>query len=103
MDRGIETGATLLGVLSEAAWYNLGLGVVVVALVFAGILAYRVYSEVNEDVDPASPEELMQAFEQARYDGELDEEEYQRVRRQFDGAAEPPGSPKPGDQRKAPG
>ena len=79
--------------LSEAAWYNIGLVVVVAALIVAGILAYRVYGEVNEDVDPASPEELLAAFEQARAEGELDEEEYERVRRRFDASlAQPPDS-----------
>ena len=63
--------------LSESVWYNIGLAVVVVAVLFSAILAYRVYGEVNEDIDPASPEELLAAFEDARFEGELDEEEYQ--------------------------
>ncbi len=74
----------LVAALSEAAWYNIGLAVVVVALIVAAILAYRVYGEVNEDVEPASPEELLEAFEQARSEGELDDEEYQRVKQQFE-------------------
>ena len=32
--------------------------------------------KLNEDVEPASPEELLAAFEEARSEGELDEEEY---------------------------
>lgn len=77
-------GWITIAALSETAWYYIGLVVVVGALVFAAILAYRVYGEVNEDVEPASPEEIMAAFEQARFEGEIDEDEYQRVRRQFE-------------------
>ena len=92
MDRVLGAGVRSFAVLSEAAWYNIGLVVVVVALIFAGVLAYRVYREVNEDVDPASPEELLAAFEQARFEGSLDEEEYERVRRQFDSSQTAPPS-----------
>jgi uncharacterized membrane protein YebE (DUF533 family) len=84
MDQLRGAGVVLVAALSAASWYNIGLAVVVVALVFAGVLACRVYWEVNEDVQPASPEELLAAFEQARSEGELDEEEYQRVRQKFD-------------------
>lgn len=78
--------ATVLS-LSDSAWYNIGLVIVVAALIVAGVLAYRVYSEVNEDVAPASPDELLAAFEKARFEGELDEEEFERVRRRFDSSA----------------
>ena len=91
-------GVRLVAALSDATWYNIGLAVVVVALVFAGVLAYRVYREVNEDVEPATPEELLASFEQARSEGELDEEEYQRVRRQFETSL--PRPPVPSARRK---
>jgi hypothetical protein len=82
--------------VSPATWYNIGLGVVLVALVITGVLAYRVWSEVNEDIQPASPEELLATFEQARSEGELDEEEYNRVRQQFEKSIpRPPDPPAP--------
>ena len=73
------------------------------ALVLAGVWAYRVYWEVNEDVEPATAEELLASFEQARSEGELDEEEYQRVRRQFDASLpRPPSSVSPEQERRPP-
>jgi hypothetical protein len=82
----VSGAAVAQAAISSATWYNIGLGVVLVALVVAGILAYRVWSEVNEDLEPASPEELLATFDQARAEGELDEEEYNRVRRHFEKA-----------------
>ncbi len=65
--------------ISPAAWYNIGLVVVLIALLIAAVLAYRVWTEVNEEIAPATPDELIAAFDQARAEGELDEEEYTRV------------------------
>jgi hypothetical protein len=103
MDRVLGADISLVAALSEAAWYNIGLVVVVAALIVAGIMAYRVYGEVNEDVDPASPEEVLAAFEQARAEGELDEEEYERVRRRFDASlSQPPDSSTPARKKGKP-
>ncbi len=97
---GLE-GAVLLTTLSPAAWYNIGLIVVLVALAIAGVMAYRVWHEVNEEIEPATPEELLASFEQARSEGELDDDEYARVRREIAKKASRPPSTKPaprGDQ-----
>jgi len=91
---GLE-GAVLLTTLSPAAWYNIGLIVVLVALAIAGVMAYRVWHEVNEEIEPATPEELLASFEQARSEGELDDDEYARVRREIEKAASRPPSSKP--------
>jgi hypothetical protein len=89
---GLE-GAVLLVALSPAAWYNIGLVVVLVALAIAGVMAYRVWREVNEEIEPATPEELLASFEQARSEGELDDDEYARVRREIEKtASRPPAS-----------
>ncbi|HMF37932.1 MAG TPA: hypothetical protein VKF17_14900, partial [Isosphaeraceae bacterium] len=86
-------GAVLLVALSPAAWYNIGLAVVLVALAIAGVIAYRVWHEVNEEIEPATPEELLACFEQARSEGELDDDEYARVRREIERtASRPPAS-----------
>ena len=47
-------GAVLLVALSPAAWYNIGLVVVLVALAIAGVMAYHVWHEVNEEIEPAT-------------------------------------------------
>jgi uncharacterized membrane protein len=80
--------------LSPAAWYNIGLALLLVVLVFAMIWAYRVWSEVNEKEDPATPDELMEAFEEARAAGELDDEEYDRVRKRIREAGSSPPPPR---------
>jgi hypothetical protein len=90
----------LLAVLSAGAWYNLGLVVLLVALACAGYWAYQVWHEVNEDEPPATAEELLASFEQARAAGELDDEEYARVRKRLEetgGRPPRPSSRKPGD------
>ncbi len=91
---GLE-GVVLFAAFSSAAWYNIGLGVVLTALAIAGIVAYRVWHEVNEEIEPATPEELLASFEQARSEGALDDDEYARVRRQIEKAASRPLPSKP--------
>jgi hypothetical protein len=92
----------LLAAISPATWYNLGLAVVLIALAVGGILAYRAWSGVHEDEETASTEELWQAFEQARAAGELDDEEYARVRQRFEqGGPSRPASPRGGDEGQA--
>ncbi len=91
---GLE-GVVLLAALSTAAWYNIGLVVVLVALAIAGVTAYRVWHEVNVEIEPATPEELLASFEQARSEGELDDDEYARVRRQLEKTASRPPSSQP--------
>ena len=71
--------AVVLADISAAAWYNIGLALVLCALAVAGVMAYRMWQEMHEEIDPATPEELLASFEQARAEGELDEEEYARV------------------------
>jgi hypothetical protein len=85
--------------ISPAAWYNIGLAALLVVGVVAFVWAYRVWSEINEQEDPATAEELMEAFEEARAAGELDEEEYARVRERI---RQPGSSPSPGKQGKPP-
>jgi uncharacterized membrane protein len=84
--------AAAFAAISPAAWYNLGLATILVAGLIAFIWAYRVWSEVNEEEDPATPDELMEAFEEARAAGELDDEEYARVRERLrqSGSSPPP-------------
>ncbi|MGO8898637.1 MAG: hypothetical protein ACLQU5_09845 [Isosphaeraceae bacterium] len=91
---GLE-GAVLLAALSPAAWYNIGLVVVLAALAIAGVMAYRVWHEVNEEIEPATSEELLASFEQARSEGKLDDEEYARVRREIEKPAARPAASKP--------
>lgn len=65
-------------------YYYVGLAALVIAMFWAVILAYRSWEEATEELDPASKDELLEAFRQARLDGELDEQEYERVRRRIE-------------------
>ncbi len=99
----VGAGVRPVVALSEAARYNIGLAIIVVAMLVLGVWIYREYREVHDDAAPASPEELLAAFDEARSRGELDEEEYQRVRRQFDRSRpQPPGAVKPEGKKKRP-
>jgi hypothetical protein len=51
------------------------------------VAAYRAWREINEEAEPATPEELLASFDQARADGELDEDEYARVRSEIEKSA----------------
>ncbi|AMV39533.1 hypothetical protein [Planctomyces sp. SH-PL62] len=64
--------------------YYGGLAALVVAMIWAGVLAYRSWQEAHEEIDPATPEELLDAFRQAWMEGELDEQEFNRVRKQLE-------------------
>jgi uncharacterized membrane protein len=97
--------SVLLGVISDRAWYNIGLGVVLLVLAVAFYWAYQMWSEVNEEVDPATADELMASFDQARAAGELNDEEYAEVRRRIEqpGSAGPrTGFPETGKARPKP-
>jgi hypothetical protein len=81
----------MLLAISPEARYNLGLLLLVVAMVGVCIWAYRVWSEINEQEEPATPEELLEAFEEARATGKLDDAEFARVRARIqDAGAQPP-------------
>ncbi len=95
--------AALLASFSARTWYNVGLVVVLAALALTGVVAYRAWHEAHEEIEPASAEELLATFEQARAAGELDEEEYARVRRELLKSANGElGAPSPG-QKGRPG
>lgn len=82
--------------LSERSLYNIGLVLVVLSLVVTSILAYRVWREMHEDIEPATVDELLEPFDGARAAGELDEVEYARLRQQIQNAQPPVSVTRPG-------
>lgn len=66
---------------SSTLYYYLGLAALVGAMIWAAIVAHSSWVEANEDLDPASPAEVLEALEQAHAAGDLDEEELARARR----------------------
>jgi hypothetical protein len=69
-----------LGSVSPTS-YSVGLALLLLTLVFVGVKAYRTWQEVNDDVEPVTHKELLASFKQAREAGELDDDEFARVRR----------------------
>jgi hypothetical protein len=67
-------------------WYYLGLALLVIVMVAALIAAYRVWEEIHDVEEPDSPADLLASFEQARAVGDLDEQEFDRVRRCLEAA-----------------
>lgn len=74
---------TAFAAIPFTAWYYLGLAVVVLSLLVVGVVAYRAWSEAHEDLTPVSEDDLLASFQQARSAGELDDEEYEKVRRRI--------------------
>jgi hypothetical protein len=61
--------------------YYIGLAVLVAIMIAVLIAAYRTWWEINDIEEPDSPAELLESFEQAHAEGELDAQELDRVRR----------------------
>jgi hypothetical protein len=70
-------------------YYYVGLALLIVMIVFALVKAYRVWAEIQDVEEPASPADLLQSFEEARAAGELNEEEMERVRQRLARSAMP--------------
>jgi uncharacterized membrane protein len=65
--------------------YYVGLAVLVVLMLVALIQAYRMWEEIHEVEEPDTPDDLLETFEEAHAAGELDDEEFERVRRRLSG------------------
>ena len=53
------------------------LGIIMIVVL---VYAYRVWEEIHDVEDPDSPSELLNSFEQAHVKGELDAQEFDRLR-----------------------
>ena len=88
--------------LSFSAWYYVGLGILVVLMLIALVKAYQVWEEIHDVEEPDSPIDLLEAFEEAHAAGELDDEEFERVRRRLAGpATDQDNQSAPTDQKTA--
>ena len=86
----------------SASHYYWGLAVLAVLMVIALVQAYRMWEEIHDVEEPESPTELLETFEEAHAAGELDDDEFERVRRRLAGSttdqdkASPPADPESG-------
>jgi uncharacterized membrane protein len=83
----VIAAAQLRGLSVSPVYYYVGLGFLVVLLVVALVKAYRVWEEIHDVEEPDSPADLLESFEEAHAAGELDDEEFERVRQRL---KEPP-------------
>jgi hypothetical protein len=77
-------GAAGLRYLDDQGRYYVGLALLVAIGLVALYRAYRVWEEIHDVEDPDSPADLLEAFSQAHAAGELDDEEFDRVRQRLD-------------------
>jgi hypothetical protein len=77
-------GGWLVAAIPASTSYNIGLVLLVVAVAAATIWGYRVWREINDDLKPATTDELLESFHQARAEGELEDEEFDRVRERIE-------------------
>jgi len=84
----------------------IGLALLAVLLVVLLVKAYRVWGEIHDVEEPDSPGDLLASFERAHAAGELDDEEFERVRARLKHSptVEPQtsSSPRPGEATPAP-
>ncbi len=90
----------VLGVaITMDRYYYLGAALLAVVVVFAILKARSVYEEIHEDIEPEHPQEILRTLEDAHHQGELDAEEFARVKSMLEGSARPPaGAEKDGDR-----
>jgi hypothetical protein len=78
-------------------YYYAGLAILVVLMLIAFLKAYRMWEEIHDVEEPDSPTDLLEAFEEAHAAGELDDEEFERVRRRLTGPPADLGPAKPAE------
>jgi hypothetical protein len=100
----IAAGATLLA--ARVSWdvfarNYLPFILLTVVLVPLLIKARRVWEEIHEVEEPVLPADLLETFEQAHADGEIDDEEFARIRERLKSSSGLIGEGTPKPQTKA--
>jgi hypothetical protein len=84
---GLLSAAPVRRVGVSPSYYYVGLGVLVVLMLVAGIKAYRMWEELHDVAEPDLPADLLETFKEAHAAGELDDQEFERVRQRLAGPA----------------
>jgi uncharacterized membrane protein len=71
----------LTAAISFGGSYYVGLVLLSIILIVLLVHAYRVWEEIHDVEEPDSPSDLLDSFEQAHAEGELDAQELDRVRK----------------------
>ncbi len=80
---GVIGAAPVRGLNVSGQYYYVGLAILGVLMLVALIKAYQMWEEIHEVEEPDSPTDLLKSFEDARTAGELDDEEFERVRQRL--------------------
>jgi hypothetical protein len=75
--------------------YWIGLGLLVVVLLFGLYKGYREWQEIHDVEEPDSPEDLLRSFREAHALGELDDDEMRRVEERLSVRSAAAGSDNP--------
>ena len=81
--------------------YYIGLALLLVAVVYAVVKARGVWAEINEEIEPDQPQDLLRSFEEAHAAGEIDDQELARVKARLAGGPTE-GQPPPVPESPAP-
>jgi len=81
LNRAARNGIARLPAISFDGYYYIGLVLLVIIMTALLVHAYRVWEELHDVEDPDSPSDLLDSFEQAHAEGDLDAQELDRVRR----------------------
>ncbi|MGP0063818.1 MAG: hypothetical protein ACLQGP_09500 [Isosphaeraceae bacterium] len=71
----------LTAAISFGASYYVGLVLLSIIMIALLVKAYRVWEELHDVEEPDSPADLLDSFEQAHSEGELDAQELDRLRK----------------------
>jgi uncharacterized membrane protein len=100
---GLLAAGSARGFKVTTSNYYVGLAILLVLVLIASVQAYRMWEEIHDVEEPDSPAELLEAFEEAHASGELDDEEFARVRSRLAGpSADSDKAPSPTDREFEP-
>jgi uncharacterized membrane protein len=90
---GLFGAAPVRGLQVSSQYYYVGLAILVLLMLLALVKAYREWQDFHDVDEPASPADLLESFEQAHAAGELDDEEFERVRQRLSGMGKDKDAP----------
>jgi len=97
---GLLAAGSARGFKVTTSHYYVGLAILLVLVLIASVQAYRMWEEIHDVEEPDSPAELLETFEEVHASGELDDEEFARVRRRLAGPSAGPDKPPSPTDRK---
>jgi len=98
----VFAAAPVRGLKISPQYYYVGLAILIVVLLLALAKAFREWQEIHDVEEPDSPADLLESFKEAHAAGELDDEEFERVRQRLSGKAAGADAPSPDPDDQGP-